>query len=148
VTLAPRPVECVPAARRAVGWMTRSLSDLRPADRPMRRIIYPFCTAVRSPSQSVRARTRTKGLNATADGRATDLLSCRIAGVARNPPPSIQNAGQYPRPPDGTGCLIEAVTFSSPPAGAANADDTVPIRPEVQPAPVLTGLISRCPCPS
>ena len=65
------------------------------------------------------------------------------APLARNPAPSIQNAGQYPRPPVGAGCRIEAVTCGSPPAGAANLAATVSSRPEVQAPPDFTGVINR-----
>ncbi len=70
------------------------------------------------------------------------------APLARNPAPSIQNAGQYPSPSSGPGCLIEAVTSISPPVGAAKVLAVVSIRPEVQPPPDFTGLMRRCPRPS
>ena len=69
------------------------------------------------------------------------------APLARNPAPSIQNAGQYPAPSGGLGCLIEAMTSISPPAGAAKVL-AVSIRPEVQRRPDFTGLMSRWPWPS
>ena len=46
------------------------------------------------------------------------------------------------------GCLTEALTSSSPPAGAAKLSATVSIRPEVQLPPELTGVMFRWPLPS
>ncbi len=48
----------------------------------------------------------------------------------------------------GLGCLMEALTSSSPPAGAAKLSATVSIRPDVQLPPEFTGVMFRCPLPS
>ncbi|CAM5656684.1 hypothetical protein KAURM247S_08240 [Kitasatospora aureofaciens] len=64
------------------------------------------------------------------------------------PGPSIQNAGQYPSPPAGAGCMIEAVTSSLPPAGAPATALGVRIRPEVQEPPLPRAVMSRWPLPS
>ena len=65
------------------------------------------------------------------------------APLARNPDPSIQNAGQYPRPFDGLGCLMDAVTSISPPAGASKLSAAVSIRPDVQEPPEFTAVMFR-----
>ncbi len=70
------------------------------------------------------------------------------APLARNPAPSIQNAGQYPSPVPGFGCLTDALTSISPPAGAVKLSATVSIRPEVHELPDLTGVMFRWPLPS
>src|ERR1700761_1839000 len=64
------------------------------------------------------------------------------------PGPSIQNAGQYPRPLPGPGCWMEAVTSSLPPAGAPTLALVVWIRPEVQLLPDFRAVMSRWPLPS
>ena len=46
------------------------------------------------------------------------------------------------------GCLIEALTSISPPAGAEKLLDTVSIRPDVQDPPEFTGVMLRWPLPS
>jgi len=70
------------------------------------------------------------------------------APLPRNPAPSIQNAGQYPSPLAGFGCLMDAVTSISPPAGAAKLSATVSIRPDVHDEPDFTGVMFRWPPPS
>src|SRR3984885_6174439 len=62
------------------------------------------------------------------------------------PGPSSQNAGQWPRPP--AGCSIEAVTASSPPAGAPTLAGVVWTRPEVHELPLPSAVMSRLPLPS
>src|SRR5579875_2114350 len=62
------------------------------------------------------------------------------------PGPSIQNAGQYPSPP--VGCWIEAVTSSSPPAGAPTTALVVWTRPDVHELPEPSAVMSRSPLPS
>src|ERR1700734_4294335 len=64
------------------------------------------------------------------------------------PGPSIQKAGQYPRPLDGLGCSMDAVTSSSPPAGAPTFAVVVWIRPDVHELPWPSAVMSRSPLPS
>src|SRR6185437_13181797 len=53
-----------------------------------------------------------------------------------------------PSPLDGLGCSIEAVTSSSPPAGAPTLAEVVWMRPEVQVLPEPSAVMSRSPLPS
>src|ERR1700733_875602 len=61
----------------------------------------------------------------------------------QEPGPSIQKADQYPSPLAGLGCSIDAVTSSSPPAGAPTLAVLVWMRPDVQELPDPIALITR-----
>src|ERR1700722_15550832 len=83
------------------------------------------------------------------DGQFEQVIVPEVpAPLDRNPDPSIQNAGQYPRPVDGFGCLIDAVTSISPPLGAAKLSGVVSMRPEVHDEPDFPAVMFRWPLPS
>src|SRR5579859_4934686 len=82
----------------------------------------------------------------TSDSELTSSMMSISPFSGHCPGPSIQKAGQYPSPPDG--CWIEAVTSSSPPAGAPTLALVVWMRPDVHELPLPMALMSRLPLPS
>src|SRR5579859_4468073 len=82
----------------------------------------------------------------TSDSELTSSMMSISPFSGHCPGPSIQKAGQYPSPPEG--CWIEAVTSSSPPAGAPTFALVVWTRPEVHELPPPSAVRSRLPLPS
>jgi hypothetical protein len=82
----------------------------------------------------------------TSDSELTSSMMSISPFSGHWPGPSIQNAGQYPGP--AFGCSMDAVTSSSPPAGAPTLGLVVWMRPDVHEPLLSSAVMSRWPLPS